>query len=420
MVNLIVARGINNMKNSAINQTLSAVMTLIFLISLSNNSCAAENLAEAFTSGHTELSFRYRYEFVASDAFDRDANASTVRTRLNYSTLAYHGMTFFIELDHVAEVLGDNYNSGAGTSPNRTRFPVVADPTGTDLNQAWLNFNFSEHDFKLGRQRIIHDNQRFVGGVAWRQNEQTFDAATLDLDIAGSQLLLSYVGRVNRIFGDDVPAGDHENNTVLLNWSKLWKGQHRLSLFYYDIDNEDVSAFSTQTVGLSFDTFVQLQDNLLSIGIDYAQQADGSDNPVNFDANYWRIEGAFETPKVDVIVGREVLTGDANISGASFRTPLATLHAFNGWSDRFLATPNTGLKDTYIGMIGSHNDLGWYVRYHDFEAESISQAYGHEIDASISYRFTDRVSTRLKYAQYKSRGFSVDTRHWWFLLNFQF
>ncbi len=408
------------MKNQVINQTLISVIAILMLITLNNSALAAENVAEAFASGHTELSFRYRYEFVDSDAFVREANASTVRARLNYSTQAYQGMTFFIELDHVAELLGDNYNSGAGTSPNRTQYPVVADPTGTDLNQAWLNFNFSEHDFKLGRQRIIHDNQRFVGGVAWRQNEQTFDAATLDLNIGGSQLLLSYVGRVNRIFGSDVPAGDHKNNTVLLNWSKSWNGQHKLALFYYDIDNEDVSAFSTQTVGLSFDSFVQLQDSLLSIGIDYAKQSEGSDNPVNFNASWWRIEGAFETPKVDVIVGREVLTGDANISGASFRTPLATLHAFNGWSDRFLTTPDTGLKDTYIGMIGSHNDLSWYVRYHDFEAASISQAYGHEIDASISYRLTDMISARLKYAQYKSRGFSEDTKHLWFLLNFEF
>ena len=108
------------------------------------------------------------------------------------------------------------------------------------------------------------------------------------------------------------------------------------------------------------------------------------------------------------------------MSGAAFRTPLATLHAFNGWSDQFLATPDTGLEDTYIGMIGSHNRFSWYLRYHDFDAESTDEDYGSEIDASISMRLTNRISSRLKYAQYESDGFSTDTKHIWFLLNFEF
>ena len=282
---------------------LLSIMTLLLIV-LNKKTFAAETLSEAFSSGHTQLSFRYRYEFVEKDSFARDANASTLRTRLNYSTQAYKGLTFFVEFDNVTEVFSDNFNSGAGTTPNRTEFPVVADPSGTEVNQAWLNLSFSDHDFKLGRQRIIHDNQRFVGGVAWRQNEQTFDAASFDFDVAGSQLLLSYVDRVNRIFGEDVPAGDHDNNTLLAHWSKSWNGQHELAFYYYDIDNEDVSAFSTQTYGMSFDSFLQLDDSLLSLGVVYARQSDGSNNPVNFNADYWRIEGALEMSKFDIIIGR--------------------------------------------------------------------------------------------------------------------
>ncbi len=407
---------INPINNKKPTLLLSVIMMFLHL----ENSSADNNIYESITSGHTQLTMRYRYEFVESDAFSRNANASTLKTRLNYSTMAYKGMTFFIEIDNVSEVFADNFNSAAGTSPNRTQFPVVADPNGTEVNQAWVNFNFSEHNLRLGRQRIVLDNQRFVGGVAWRQNEQTFDAATFDLEVAGSQLFLAYIDQVNRIFGPDVPAGKHNNNTLLLNWSQSWRGQHDLSFFYYDIDNKDVSAFSTQTFGVSFDSFLQLENSLLSIGLDYAKQSDAANNPINYSASYWRIEGAIETPKVDFIVGREVLTGSSNMSGVAFRTPLATLHAFNGWSDRFLNTPDTGLQDTYIGMIGSHNDFGWYLRYHDFEAESIEQGFGYEIDASISYRITDKLSTRLKYAQYHATGFGVDTKHLWFLLNFEF
>ena len=417
---------------------LTLITSILILIMLHTNAGAYEDLIkpsdsnslikqittpsliESFTSGHAQISFRYRYEFVDSDGFDRDANASTLRTRLNYSTDNYKGMTFFVEFDNVSEVYGDNFNSGAGTSPTRTQYPVIADPSGTEVNQAWFNLNWSENNLKLGRQRILLDNQRFVGGVAWRQNEQTYDAATIDLNFAESRLLVSYIDNVNRIFGDDVAAGDNANNTVLANWSKLWNGQHELVLFYYDIDNQDVAAFSTETYGFSFDTFWQMENSLFSLDIDYAQQSDGSNNPVNYSANYFRLEAALEMPLVDLILGREILEGNSNLSGASFRTPLATLHAFNGWSDRFLATPANGLEDTYLGLIGSYKKYNWYLRYHDFKAESTKQEYGTEFDASISYKFTEHLSTRLKFAQFNSEGFSTDTQHIWLMLSLEF
>lgn len=127
-------------------------------------------------------------------------------------------------MDNVTEILGDKFNAGAGTPPNRIQYPFLADPTGTEINQAWFNLHFPDHNFKLGRQRIIFDNQRFIGGVAWRQNEKTFDAARADFELAGSHLQLAYVNRVNRIFGEDVAAGDHDNKTRLANWSKIWNG----------------------------------------------------------------------------------------------------------------------------------------------------------------------------------------------------
>lgn len=95
------------------------------------------------------------------------------------------------QVDNVTEILGDKFNAGAGNTPNRIQYPVVADPTGTEINKAWFNLHFSDHDFKLGLQRIVFDNQRFIGGVAWRQSEKTFDAACADFELAGNHLELA-------------------------------------------------------------------------------------------------------------------------------------------------------------------------------------------------------------------------------------
>ena len=88
------------------------------------------------------------------------------------------------------------------TFPAKNQYPVVADPVGTDLNQFWFKYSNDAVDGTLGRQRILHDNQRFVGGVAWRQNEETFDGIRA-LGFLGDKLSLdlSYVNQVNRVFG---------------------------------------------------------------------------------------------------------------------------------------------------------------------------------------------------------------------------
>ena len=60
---------------------------------------------------------------------------------------------------------------------------MVADPKGTELNQGYVQYKGIDNvGLKLGRQRINLDNQRFIGGVGWRQQEQTFDAFRAELE----------------------------------------------------------------------------------------------------------------------------------------------------------------------------------------------------------------------------------------------
>ena len=167
------------------------------------------DLESAITSGKATISGRYRFERVDQDNALEDADASTLRLRLNYRTGQWNGWSAFAEFDHVFHVLFDDFNSGAGTSPNRDQYSTVADPKGSDLNQMYFDYSANEDwKFRLGRQRILLDNQRFVGGVGWRQNEQTYDAFTLNSKaISQTTLSYSYLNQVRRIFGQTVPAG---------------------------------------------------------------------------------------------------------------------------------------------------------------------------------------------------------------------
>ena len=179
---------------------------------------ATNSLESALTGGKVHFDFRYRYEQVDQQGFEDDAYASTLRTRLNYTTAEWNGLTAMLEAANVL-VVGqyDLYNS---TTNGATDRPVVADPKYTEINQAWLQYKRGSFTGIGGRQVINLDNQRFVGNVAWRQNDQTYDAVTLKLGaIPRTQLFYSWVGNVNRVTGPDNGTfpGNLTGSTNLLN-----------------------------------------------------------------------------------------------------------------------------------------------------------------------------------------------------------
>lgn len=373
----------------------------------------ANNLFDAFANGEGGLSFRYRLELVDQDGFSKDATASTVRTRVDYTTREYKGWTFYIESETVTEVLADNYNAGAGNSPGNTQYPVVADPQGSEINQAWVRYTFAgDNSLKLGRQRISLDNERFVGGVIWRQNEQTYDAVSGSFKLGGSDLFVAWVENVNRIFGDDVPAGDNDSETLLVNWSNDFVKGGKLVAYYYGIDNQDVPSFSTNTYGVKFAG----KQNAFGYGLEYANQSDAANNPVDYSADYYRLDVSYAFDPATLFAGYEVLTGDANKPGAAFRTPLATLHAFNGWADKFLTTPDAGLVDTFAGFKGQTRGFKWQALYHDFQAEDGGVDYGTEFDAIISKKVNKYLTASVKAALYSADQYATDTTKFWFML----
>lgn len=372
------------------------------------------DLATAITSGEASLNLRYRYEYVDQDSFSEDAHASTLRMRLNYKTGEWQNWSGFLEFDHVFEAFLNDYNSGSGTSSgNRNQYPVVADPNGSDLNQVYLQFAPNDDwRTRVGRQRILLDDQRYVGGVGWRQNEQTYDGVSVQYKgFQKTTLFYSYVANVNRIFGSDVPAGDHEQSTHLLNAKVGLSDDWNVVGYAYLIDNDDAPAFSTDTFGLRLNGNVSLGDGILSIIADLATQSDADNNPADYDATYFRIQGDWKLNALAAGIGFESLGSD---NGQGFRTPLATLHAFNGWADKFLSTPGAGLEDLYFKLSYNYKPWAFMLVYHDFSAESGGGDFGTELDLSAGRAFAERYKLLLKLAAFDSDDPAYDdtTKVW--------
>jgi len=397
------------------------IVAIAGLMSLTIASAQENTLAEAVMSGKAHVALRYRYEHVDQDNLLLDANASTLRIRLNYKTEVWRGWSAFGEFDHIAEVIVNDFNSGAGTSPDRTQYSLVADPKGSDLNQLFLQYAPSEDwQLRLGRERITLDNHRFVGNVVWRQNEQTFDGLSLIVNsIPNTKLFYSYVENVNRIFGDRAtpPAGDNSNNTHLLNAKISLNESWAVTPYVYYIDNEDIASFSTSTYGARVAGKLTAGEGSLSLLAELATQSDAANNPIAYDADYAHIS-ALWTAKSGLAVGAafESLGGDSVSPGMAFRTPLATGHAFQGWADQFLTTPSSGIDDLYI--TAKYKVASWNLTavYHDFSSEAGSGDFGTELDISAGRKLGDRYGLLLKAALFDADSAAtsfVDTNKFW-------
>jgi hypothetical protein len=154
--------------------------------------------------------------------------------------------------------------------------------------------------------------------------------------------------------------------------------------------------------------------------LEYADQEDYGDSLRDYSADYYVIETGLNMPAVKFGIGYEVLGGNASTPGEQFITPLATLHKFQGWADKFLATPNAGIEDLYFSVKGKLFTTNVSVIYHDFSAEDGGADYGNEIDIAISKKFSDHWSVLLKYARYSEDGLFSDTDKLWLMVTAKF
>ncbi len=381
----------------------------------------ANPVTEALVDGEASLSARYRYEFVDQDGIEKDAHASTLRTTLDYETGTVGGFSGFLEFESVTALGNENFASPTNDVDDR---PAVADPTETEINQAYLRYQgLADTDIKYGRQVITLDNHRFIGHVGWRQNQQTFDAATLvNESLTDTTLTAGYIYNANRLVSDAAgPRGNDGMRTGVLNarYDGLDAGSLTAYSYLLSYSSEDLQGGSTSSFGLRFNGDTDFSDTVTGLyTLEYAHQSDYDTNPNSFDVDYYLVEGGIETSGVTFTLGREVLGSDDG--DFAFQTPLATLHAMNGWTDQFLATPEDGLVDTYVSVAGSLGGFNLMAIHHEFESDNGSLDYGSETGIQAVRPITDNYTVGFKAASYDADDFNQDTDKAWLWVDASF
>lgn len=376
---------------------------------------ASNPFLEAMRGGEVIFRYQYRYEDVDQDGVPKDAHASTLRTALGYRTAPLAGWSALLEFLDVHVVGQTLYNDTAGGPTNR---PVVADPEGTDVHRVWVQWEDQEvGTFRAGRQFVSLDNQRFVGPVAWRQREQTFDSVTASGDVGAFDWFYGFLTRVNRVFGPESPLGEEELTGHLANLAyELDPG--KLTVYAYHLDFDQTVGRSSLSVGSRFGGSTPVGETTsLLYAAEYAHQSDVADNPSDLSADYVLAELGADFGPAWIKGGYEQLGGDSS-PGAAFQTPLATLFAFNGWADRFLNTPDAGLQDLYFKVGGEVGGYKLEADLHDFRSDVGSTGYGTELDLSVIRPINSYITIGIRFAQYDTDGNAafagdVDVRKAW-------
>lgn len=381
----------------------------------------ANDIGDALTKGKASINLRYRFEYVGEEGKNKDAKASTIRIRLGYTTGKFHEFDFHMDMEAIRAIGIKDFNS---TDNNKVDYPIVADPEDTELNQAFLTYRgIANTIFNAGRQRIKLDNDRFIGNVGWRQNEQTYDAFKLvNTSIPNTTITLVHIENVNRVFGEHHSSRsdiDLRANIIHFNYAFSFGS---LNAYGHFLENQDVPKSSHRNLGLRFSGGHSVSKLIeLLYAAEFATQQDFKDGSDFIDADYHLLELGCRWNTFTAKAGYEELGGNGDYS---FLTPFATLHAFNGWADKFLSTPINGLVDKYI-LLSSQIQLGGRsltlkAIYHDFKSDNNSIDYGTELDLLAQIKLCKECSLIMKYADYSAHDYAKDTKKFWIGYQYSF
>ncbi len=408
---------------------------------------------DAVKEGKNLTSFRLRYEHVDQDGLQptttvgtkanptanqelKDAEGLTLRSLIGWQTAPYKNFSFAAQLIDVTKFI-DNFNdstnntliNGASNQIRNVEYAKIVDPTYTGINQLYVDWTGLKNTrFRLGRQQVNLDNVRFIGDIGFRQVMQVFDGVSvLNKSIPDTEVFLSHFERVRQITTKNRDEGALEIANIKyrispteyligygylsdfedLGFGNAWFGAGTLN------NNGKPNAAADQsnkTFGLRLDGVHPFNPNLRALyTAEYAKQTDYQDGDSRIDAHYYKVGGGVGIDNFSIRADQELLS--SNDSKYAFQTPFGTNHLFQGWVDKFLATPRQGIQDTFVTATYKWDDLQFFADYHiiksdeDFYTVGSGTArngskYGTEWNVAATYNIDKNWMAKFEYGKF--------------------
>jgi hypothetical protein len=373
-------------------------MLLSMSLSAAEEQTPAGDPVEAVAKGRLLLNLRPRVEWVDQDGKTDNATAFTNRTLLGWQTAAWKGLSATVQLIDVAN-FNDSFNEGPAAS---ARYPTIADPDNTDLNQIYLDYaGLPDTRIRVGKQSVKLDNVRFVGNVEFRQVMQVFTGAMIEnRSLPDVELDYAHFDRIKNVF-----AQQRQTDIDLLRAAWTWRPDNILVGFAYFQDQPETGQAtgfannSNRIAGVRASGAWPVGPVKLLYTAELARQDSYAGGDGRIDASYSRIGAGAGFGKSFVRIDYDRLGSNAGAYG--FQTPLGTNHLFQGWADLFLTTPAQGIRDVYLSAGTMLWDVQFLAEVHDFRSDFGAIHYGSEVDLGASRGFTRQLTGRLEFAYFQ-------------------
>ena len=398
-------------------KTIKMSLAAVMAATVATTGASANMLEEIISNPQLDIELRPRYEYADVDDNGADeAKALTVRTAIGVKMglFGIEGLNAQLQGMNVA-----NFGWVNDYAPESSGYDKIVDPSQSRMTQANISYTYEGFTGIFGRKMVVLDNARFIGNVGWRQMPQTYDLVAAIYNWEGLNLLGAYVTQVNQ-----VKDSKFDTNTVLLHATYTFMPELTVTAYDYMVSNlmdhigiRATGKFDFEGVALKYTAEYAYQSDPSMDDEDEAFGGDALQDIVDDnDADYYNIAIEGTINGFTAGVGYEVLgaaDGSDNDKGLSFNTPLATLHAHNGWADVFLGgTPQAGLQDLNFKLAYNAGEYGKITGvYHIFTADDdfdkvgggTSDDLGDEIDVAYNYKITKDLGLLLKGAWY-SKG----------------
>ncbi len=398
---------------------------------------------DSIKTGKNLTSFRLRYEDVSQDGLQpgaqpngsanptasaslEDAQGLTLRSLIGWQTAPYKNFSFAAQAINVTKIV-DDYNdstngiliNGASNQAGKIQYAKIVDPDFTDINQLYVDWTGIKNTrFRLGRQQVNLDNVRFVGDIGFRQLMQVFDGASvINKSIPNTEVYLAHFERVRQITTKTRSDGALD----IVNLKYLISPTESIVGYGYFSDFKDLGLGnawlgkptadqSNKVLGLRLDGVHPFNPNLRALyTAEYAKQTDYQDGDNNIDAHYYKIGGGVGIDGFSIRADQELLS--SNDGKYAFQTPFGTNHLFQGWVDKFLATPRQGIQDSFVTATYKYGSFLFFTDYHMIKsdknfytvgggAKANGDTYGTEWNVAATWNINKNWMTKLEYGQY--------------------
>lgn len=340
--------------------------------------------------------YRHGYRYLMPKEVSDTTAAFLVlqRTRLN---VAYNNknLDVFLSLQD-ARVWGEQNQRGGRNVP-------------LYLFEAYVEPKINPHlSVRIGRQRLVYDNQRLFSENEWRNAGASYDAARLIYKKGNvhSDIFASFNQTGENFYNTTYkPAGFTEYKVLLGHYLK-WKASNSFQLTAMNVADgfQSYKAKETNTTLMRYTTGgrIELFQNEWYFTTAAYYQFGKDSSGKKLAAYYLQPEVKYTNKSVTVRLGAELLSGTpAEVTNVdhSFVTLYGSPHRFNGNLDLFTSFPrdlnNAGLINPYLFLNYSTKKWGLNFENHLFYSQKdfydvnktkMGRYLGYEADARINYK----------------------------------